>query len=303
MSFSQTAGTSIVPLLSRIVLGIAFLSTGYNKLFTTVEYTADDARMLDQMGVTVTTDAALDLRTADVLPAAFQQARPQDNEETTGEDSSAGDEEGQPDAGAQPVPAGTSEEPPAQRGDDGASTAGTSPAMAGTALGLYQVSLLMKRGSLPYPVAGGWVAAIIEFAGGILLLLGLLSRVWGLGLTITMGTAFYLTTMQGVAGPAVFSVWPWEFARESLAFSTMYTQLGLGVLAFGIFLTGPGPFSLDRLLFGGRKKEEPHVMYTSHTPQSGSAAPMPVPTPAPPKPPQPQPTPTEPSEPPARRPL
>ena len=35
-------------------------------------------------------------------------------------------------------------------------------------------------------------------------------------------------------------------------FNMMGAQLSLFVLSFGIFLTGPGPISLDRFLFGRR---------------------------------------------------
>ena len=46
------------------------------------------------------------------------------------------------------------------------------------------------------------------------------------------------------------------FAENALAFNTAFCQAGLFLLAFGIFLTGAGPLSLDRILFGGSDEIE-----------------------------------------------
>jgi uncharacterized membrane protein YphA (DoxX/SURF4 family) len=103
--------------------------------------------------------------------------------------------------------------------------------------------------------------AFTELVGGSLLLIGLFSRVWGVGLAIAMGMAFYLTTMQtyfdigplrvgGGMGPLNGAI---GFDNFKL-FNTVFVQLGLFVLAFGVFLTGPGPLSFDRILFGGRRE-------------------------------------------------
>jgi hypothetical protein len=64
-----------------------------------------------------------------------------------------------------------------------------------------------------------------------------------------MGVAFYLTTLPVLTGKGFFNLSPMES-------STMFVQLSLFVLAFGVLLTGAGPLSLDRLLFGGRREEE-----------------------------------------------
>ena len=80
-----------------------------------------------------------------------------------------------------------------------------------------------------------------------MILVGLFSRVWGLGLAITMCTAFYVTSLPALLG--VGNLFTGLFNLPMDAFNGMFTQLGLFVLAFGVFLTGAGPISLDRALF------------------------------------------------------
>ena len=67
MSFSQAAGTGIVPTLSRIVLAVVFVSLGYNKLFQNDSYTAAEATTLQQLGVSGITM----LEEADAQPVAW----------------------------------------------------------------------------------------------------------------------------------------------------------------------------------------------------------------------------------------
>jgi hypothetical protein len=76
----------------------------------------------------------------------------------------------------------------------------------------------------------------------------LFSRIWGFGLAIAMGVAFYLVSMQA---NGIFRLDPRVFAENIPNFNAAYCQAGLFVLAFGVFLTGAGPLSLDRILFGG----------------------------------------------------
>ena len=115
---------------------------------------------------------------------------------------------------------------------------------------MHNVSLLLHGNDIPYPVTMAWIAALTEFVGGILLAIGLFSRIWGMGLAIAMAMAFYLTTMT-----QYFETGPLTVAATDLAlFSKVFSQLGLGVLALGIFFTGPGPLSLDRLIFGAKAR-------------------------------------------------
>jgi len=89
---------------------------------------------------------------------------------------------------------------------------------------------------LPLPAQTAVFVSSVEFVGGILLALGLLSRVTGLALTIDMVTA-YITAYRD----ALFS-----FISDPGKFYTAdpYTFLFASLL---ILIFGPGKFSLDTL--------------------------------------------------------
>lgn len=129
--------------------------------------------------------------------------------------------------------------------------------------GLFKVALMLDNAGWEYsPVLFAWIAALTELIGGVLMLFGFLSRIWGLGLAITMAFAFYLTTLTGAGLPMADAPslldgglhYLTEDPNYPARFNTMFVQLGFFVLAFGVFLTGPGAVSVDRLIFG---REEP----------------------------------------------
>lgn len=86
-------------------------------------------------------------------------------------------------------------------------------------------------GNLGFPLPGffAWMAALSEFAGALLITLGLLTRPSAALLAITMAVAFFL---QHAADP---------FRVKELAFIFMCTSITL-------MLTGAGRFSLDNIL-------------------------------------------------------
>ncbi len=102
------------------------------------------------------------------------------------------------------------------------------------------IAQLMASKGAPFPEVLGWMAGLTEFFGGILVLIGLLSRFWALGLGFVMVVA-----IQTVHGPNGFDI------RNS-GYEYCFTLL---VMSLSIFLGGPGVFSVDKLLFGrGRRK-------------------------------------------------
>ena len=99
-----------------------------------------------------------------------------------------------------------------------------------------------------------WAAAGTELLGGALILLGLVSRVWGLGLAITMGVAFYLTTLTPVLDYGALNL-------PLPVFNQAFTQIGLFALAVGVAMTGAGALSLDRMLFRGGGYDDDHMLH------------------------------------------
>jgi uncharacterized membrane protein YphA (DoxX/SURF4 family) len=235
MSFSQFAGTAIVPTLARLVLAAAFVAAGWGKVFTESEFSAEEGARLRALGVSTTpvvasiTPAGPNRGAAPAFIAASlrQTTAPETQVETPAET--------QPDA----KPATPSTQP-----------VSTSIVLPGKhrASTMHKITLMVDQQQWPAPVWMARLAAFTELIGSVLILVGLFARLWGLGLACVMGVAFYMVSLPVILDKGLFGL-------STAEFNTLYCQLGLFVLAFGVLLTGPGPLSLDRLLFGRREPE------------------------------------------------
>jgi putative oxidoreductase len=87
----------------------------------------------------------------------------------------------------------------------------------------------MNKLSLPLPELMAWCAGLSEFAGGILIALGLATRISSASWIVTMGVA---ALVAHGADP---------FQKKELALSYM-------VVGLFLFLTGGGKFSVDGLI-------------------------------------------------------
>lgn len=93
-----------------------------------------------------------------------------------------------------------------------------------------------------------WAAALTEFLGGCCMILGLLTRIWALGLVGTMVTAAFLVHWNS-AGMNILDP-AWQVGKGGVEYTFV-----LGLLSLGVFFGGPGKVSLDRLMFRRRKYE------------------------------------------------
>ncbi|MDP4198388.1 MAG: DoxX family protein [Bacteroidota bacterium] len=85
-----------------------------------------------------------------------------------------------------------------------------------------------------------YLSAFTEFLGGAAMILGILTRFWGIGILINMSVAVMTVHLKnGFIGQGGF-----EF------------PLTLAMIALAITIMGPGRFSLDALLFKAHKKVE-----------------------------------------------
>lgn len=287
MRWNFFAGTALMPTFARVVLALAFIATGLHKIADKVEYSAEDAAIL-KSEFDITLEEAPAAETVAMNVAFYSQATAQEEEGKVAppenDEPAAGDEQTKPESPAQetekpseveeqpqtppanaPVDVKTedkksgpdlieipAEEKPAAT-DEPAKPAVVDAGKKYHGLPLYQIAITLHNNNIPNGNILAWIAALTEFIGGILILVGLFSRVWGLGLAITMAMAFYLTSMQ----PYFVSVGILETGEGAdgyALFNRVFCQLGLGLLALLIFLVGPGPLSLDRLIFRARRE-------------------------------------------------
>lgn len=128
-------------------------------------------------------------------------------------------------------------------------SAETSPAEDIEARRVYGLASMLDSSGVQYPVIAAWLTATVELVGGGLLLVGLFSRVWGIGLAIAMSVAFALTSW-----PVISDVGP--FALEMPVFNSAAAQIALAALGLGIFLGGPGGIAIDHGIFGRHHREK-----------------------------------------------
>lgn len=115
---------------------------------------------------------------------------------------------------------------------------------------VLRLAVMLDSNDLPMPVVLAWVAAVVELVGGGLLAIGLLSRIWALGLVVAMGVAFALTSLEPVLATGPFGLGLDVYTKA-------VAQLALGTLAFGVLLTGPGAVSIDHGIFGVGSRRDP----------------------------------------------
>ncbi|MGP8302148.1 DoxX family protein [Streptomyces inhibens] len=96
-----------------------------------------------------------------------------------------------------------------------------------------------QGGTVPTGAWPGWFAAVIQLAGGILVMLGLGTRAAAFISSGSMAYA-YFSTHQGAA------LWPIQNGGEASAMFCWAFLL--------IFFIGPGAWALDRVFFGERER-------------------------------------------------
>ena len=102
--------------------------------------------------------------------------------------------------------------------------------------GVENLTERVTQMGFPLPEFFAWSAAFSEFAGGILLVLGLFTRPASFFVAATMIVAGFIRHFDD------------PFAKKELALTYL-------VMAIVILIAGPGKTSLDRLLFGNSHKK------------------------------------------------
>ncbi|MCK4872487.1 MAG: DoxX family membrane protein [Phycisphaerales bacterium] len=120
-------------------------------------------------------------------------------------------------------------------------------------------AILLDKQGWQKPIFLAWFATLTYVIGGLLLIPGIFSRVWALGLAIAMVVALWVTSIQPNLGtPGAFlGFWPPLRAvpdsQEWWNAVTAFWQLARCAMALAIVIGGPGCISLDGFLFGGHR--------------------------------------------------
>jgi uncharacterized membrane protein YphA (DoxX/SURF4 family) len=196
------ATTSIMPLLARIVIASAMLTSGWVNCFDQIEIRPSMAEELTAMNIKV------------VSPVATPVVKEEAAEEA---DVVTSDSETEP----------------------------KSKTIVATTRGVNRIVWLMHD---KWPTLGGWgifiawTAAVSQLVAGILLFVGLFTRLAACVICIATGMAIYVIAglMHGM-----FSMNPFDWPLDSHRFIQLFAGAGLFTLSLGLVFGGPGSLSID----------------------------------------------------------
>jgi uncharacterized membrane protein YphA (DoxX/SURF4 family) len=261
----------LAPLPLRLLLAATFIWAGLGKIVATMPVQGEQAALLANMGYAFPTPApAPDQPTPDPTPESPAQPEPAQPEPT-------------PPTEAAPPPAEPASVPPPL--DEHARAFDAGPrvltvqhtAIARTAAEfpdpievrrLYGLALLTYRaahptpnpdGTLPrpmwpdwaardhWPITLAWAAAISELVAGVLVLVGLLTRISALAIAFIMASAMWLTEIGPAVqlGDAILGFLPRRDPWDVTAWRTILWQLALFGAALALAFAGPGAISID----------------------------------------------------------
>ena len=253
MGFSNAAARHLLPFLARVVIALLLVPTGWSLLTTQSEYSGEDLDRLRSLGiVTASQIEHVGWRAAqDSSASAPESAGPDGRAVPPTEGGEGGANEPpseQPPEALAPPPGeatpsidATPEPPPPSE------AAATTPDHEGTtevaeARQLHRLTVMYAAAGLAAPKVLAWCSAFLMLAGGVALLLGLLTRLWAF-LFLCLASLFWW-----------IQSWPliaehWMLDLEPSAFSIVVADSLLLLVCFALLVTGGGGASLDRAIF------------------------------------------------------
>ncbi|NOG53414.1 MAG: DoxX family membrane protein [Planctomycetes bacterium] len=233
-------GLTLGPLVLRIALGFVFVWAGYGKWIVKDFEGEQAARLVNE------------LKWAQWAPAETDASA--ESDDATATDDQAETPEAT-DEGADDATDEAAEVPEDDAGQEEAQAAPVVETGKVRARGLLGLAVMLEDAKMPYPRILAWLAMITELVGGALILIGMMTRFWSIGLAITMGMAFYLTMWETVCAKIEgLAYTEWYGALSTLGHPTLNTaflQVSLCAIAVALLFMGPGSFSVDRIFGSG----------------------------------------------------
>ncbi len=276
MTFRHFLTLHFCPLIIRLVLALTFIWFGFGK-FKTATYTGVDAGILISLGVgDVVANAAEEEEELPPSTRRFEFELPDSRLALRNSIAAAhlGYQDEETDDGGDGA-----DEVTDPVGDDGTAdeTEGTDELEAGDdvvvepvvyeldktveAAKYHRITIMLHQAGHSYPKWMALIAVLTEAVGGVLILVGLFTRIWGLGLAIAMGYAFYFTSwvaltadvdpLTGSLGKVYSGLTSMGTLGDGDQISAFFQLCCFG-LSLVVFLGGPGKYSLDHLIFRAR---------------------------------------------------
>jgi uncharacterized membrane protein YphA (DoxX/SURF4 family) len=272
----QRTALSVPPLLLRLVLAAIFIWAGYAKIFGTFEVTDENRPALIAAGVLGQPTVVPPVTETESAPIVPPDVEPDDEPV---------DEPSIPDEEPVDDPEPVSPVEPAPAGDPGPSAeaepgevlmVAQSQGSPTTVRMLSNIATMLHAGANPQPVVNddgttttpmalvpdalgsppwalrlAWAAAVTELVAGLLLLIGLFTRLAGLSVAWVMGVAIWMTAI----GPAIQSgnAFLGFLPQPDLLmthYHDLFFQLALFAMGLALLFSGGGMLSLDRWIFG-----------------------------------------------------
>ncbi len=207
------ASSTIMPLLARLVIAAAMLTSGWINCFGQVQIRQEVANGLQEMDIAV-------LANQFAPPTPVEDSKSKPESDVGSEGSVPADEEAE-------------------------LLSPSTAAQVTTTKGVHRISWRLHT---KWPSLGGWgtfiawSAAIAQLVTGILILIGFYTRIAALGTALVLVGATYLVSAD-VHG--MFKMNPFDWPLDSYSFIQLFAGLGLATLALGLVCSGAGGLSLD----------------------------------------------------------
>lgn len=269
MNYRQRMGLGLAPLLLRLALAVTFIWAGLGKLMTEIPVSGARAAALANMGVRVPGTPILPAPAASDPSTSPADPQPADGfrQPTPGTESLV---PGAPPAST-PAPAATPAVPTRYAAVDFPEPANVR-AVYGVALRLHAAAhpLPSTDGTQPpalwpmrlaqdaTPVYLAWAVALTEVIGGVLLLVGFMTRLSALGIALIMLGAIWLDQIGPAvqAGTTVLGFLPDRPPFDTEAWRPLLLQFTLLMTALAVVLAGPGTLAIDNILFGRPRRTD-----------------------------------------------